>query len=439
MVISTAAAGIREYPDPLPAGATENQLMFSYRVTTNMAGGQVEFSLPAGWTIISALTDIAQDEETVVDGARPDDPFDRYTLALSPLVEVYERYGTILTDPGVSNASAAFQIVPGAEDTLRTATIAEIVGDAVVGEVPSEVTRARALNGRVTIGATSVLVNLSNEWRAGGEIVVVLRNVQTAVPRSLSERPLEAAPYQGYPVTVKSKRTGRLDLLDPVEIDHDGVPATGMVRATQPNIRVGNILGTRTDDGVADGVQHYGRDQIDRAFTITPDIAYQGETDEIFRVTYTAKGPMYSIKDAADAITITQQAAINITIPGELLSVPLDDGNIDVIARGRVQPSGNLSVGNLTVGATEVVITTPGDSGTDGVVTVNLDRIDDGATITLTYHLRGQDDANDHRLVMEMDDADSLIRVPDGNVSTVSAFTITTDVPVAAGNAVIAP
>ena len=32
--------------DPLPAGSTENQLMFSYRVTTNMAGGQVEFSLP---------------------------------------------------------------------------------------------------------------------------------------------------------------------------------------------------------------------------------------------------------------------------------------------------------------------------------------------------------------------------------------------------------
>ena len=48
----------------------------------------------------------------------------------------------------------------------------------------------RALHGRVTIGATSVLVDLSNEWRAGGEVVVVLRNVQTAVPRSLTERPV---------------------------------------------------------------------------------------------------------------------------------------------------------------------------------------------------------------------------------------------------------
>ena len=35
--------------------------MFSYRVTTNMAGGQVEFSLPADWSIIKALKDIAED------------------------------------------------------------------------------------------------------------------------------------------------------------------------------------------------------------------------------------------------------------------------------------------------------------------------------------------------------------------------------------------
>ena len=39
--------------------------MFSYRVTTNMAGGQVEFSLPTGWTIISALADIAVADEQV--------------------------------------------------------------------------------------------------------------------------------------------------------------------------------------------------------------------------------------------------------------------------------------------------------------------------------------------------------------------------------------
>ena len=57
-------------PAPLPAGSTENQLMFSYRVTTNMAGGQVEFSLPAGWTIIKELKDIVTaDEKVDVTGA----------------------------------------------------------------------------------------------------------------------------------------------------------------------------------------------------------------------------------------------------------------------------------------------------------------------------------------------------------------------------------
>ena len=74
-------------------------------------------------------------------------------------------------------------------------------------------------SGRVTIGATSVLVDLSNEWRAGGEVVVVLRNVQTATPRSLSTWDDGEAPYHSYPVTVKSKRSGRLDLLDPVKVD----------------------------------------------------------------------------------------------------------------------------------------------------------------------------------------------------------------------------
>ena len=54
--------------------------MFSYRVTTNMAGGQVEFSLPSGWTIISALADIAEADELVDAAGATDDPFDRYAL-----------------------------------------------------------------------------------------------------------------------------------------------------------------------------------------------------------------------------------------------------------------------------------------------------------------------------------------------------------------------
>ena len=57
------------------------QLMFSYRVETNMAGGQVEFSLPAGWTIIKATGRYRTDEK--VDADPPTgDPYDRYRATL---------------------------------------------------------------------------------------------------------------------------------------------------------------------------------------------------------------------------------------------------------------------------------------------------------------------------------------------------------------------
>ena len=109
-------------------------------------------------------------------------------------------------------------------------------------------------------------------------------------------------------MTVKSKRTGRLDLLDPILIDHDGVDDSTTFQAPMctrrnPVVRVGNILGTRTDNDTAtDGLQYYGADQIARDFTITPDIVYEGETDKTFRVSFTAKGPMYSIKDDAHGV-----------------------------------------------------------------------------------------------------------------------------------------
>ena len=98
----------------------------------------------------------------------------------------------------------------------------------------------------------------------------------------------------------------------------------------QPVINVGNILGTRTDDSVAAGVVHYGRDQIARGFTITPDIAYEGETDETFKVSFEANGPMYSTRvvdpdDAGDKFVIGQQASIAIIIPPELQDESTDE------------------------------------------------------------------------------------------------------------------
>ena len=87
-----------------------------------------------------------------------------------------------------------------------------------------------AQTNRATVDGSSVTVNLSNEWRSGGELVVILRNVETAIPRSLPKTTTAAdsgvtnvgLPYHNYTISVKSKRSGRLDTLDPVSIDHDG-------------------------------------------------------------------------------------------------------------------------------------------------------------------------------------------------------------------------
>ena len=435
---NTEAGGDAEgnLPAPLPAGSTENQLMFSYRAETNMAGGQVEFSLPTGWTIIKAIADDADAGEA--------DAFDRYANLL--LVEVYEYYGRAAPD-ALTGANASFGINRDAD-----IGIVQVDSTAFTDPLPdpdTEENRAiladKAFSGRVTIGATSVLVNLSNNWRAGGEVVVVLRNVQAAVPRSLDQRPVDGAPYRAYPVTVKSKRTGRLDLLDPItaDLNGDGTVAAGEY-TTQPNINVGNILGVRIDnDADRDGFQHYGRDTIARDFTITPDIVYEGETDETFKVTLTAKGPMYSILTTEDSIVDgTKQASIAIIIPPEIQATdaPLSAQNVSVIARGRVLPSGNLSVGPEALddeADPEVVI-----DATANTATINLNRIDNGATITLTYNLRGVDnnDAEGEVSGDGVNDEDSLISVDLTEADAikdmmVSAFDITTTVPEADASA----
>ena len=78
------------------------------------------------------------------------------------------------------------------------------------------------------ITATSIRINLSNEWRSEAELVVVLRNVQTAVPRSLGSKTTEDDSttagifYHRYPIRVSSKKSGGLDPLDSVNVDLDG-------------------------------------------------------------------------------------------------------------------------------------------------------------------------------------------------------------------------
>ena len=359
--------GVRTLPSPLPAGSTENQLMMSYRVTQNMAGGAVEFSLPSGWTIIKKLTD---------DTATINDVYTRFSSDSKRLVVVHERWGTTDT---TTDAQFVIDIDGKARDRdgnfmLDNPTEAADIAD-------------KGLSGRVSVGARSVLVNLSNEWRAGGEVVVVLRNVQTPVPPSLTVT--SGTPYRPYPLTTKSKKDGRLDLLDPIKINHDGDTgdnATPLVFAEpNENIRVGSILGNSVDDDTKDGFQNYDQDQITRDFTITPDVVYNGETGHTFKVVFNAKGPMYTTYDENG--NVSAQASIVVTIPSGIQAAD-NLGNLTVSARGPVSPSGNLSVG--TAETNQVVVTN--NNSSNNTATIKLTRIDKGATITLTHTLKDKTD-----------------------------------------------
>ena len=193
----------------------------------------------------------------------------------------------------------------------------------------------KAAAARVTVSATAVTVTLSKEWRGGGELLVILRNVTTAVPSSLDQRDADGIPYHSYQVTTFSKKSGILSRLRPVKIDHDGDEAANsaveigdrndQIFSTQPFVRVGNILGDRVNQGDTAAVEYYDQDTIERKFTITDGdddggIVYEGESNKVFKVEFVANGPMYTIMDADG--TIAQQASIAVTIPAELLPTP---------------------------------------------------------------------------------------------------------------------
>ena len=307
---------------PLPAGSTENQLKFSYRVGTNMFGGQVKIELPGdGWKIIQKLE--AQPDADGVDAA--DDPYDRYANAY--LIEVLQR-----TDEGVGDILYRLnrdgKTVSRGDSPVLLETLDESTNEDDIEDI--------AFAKRVTPADTSIVVDLGKEWRNGGELIVILRNVTAGIPSTLSQDDEKDIPYYPYEMKTFSKKSGIPTRLRPVYVD---VPADAdaganivahRYRSTQPFVRVGNILGDRDyDDPNADhsnkeGLQYFGSDQVAREFKITsrvstdPLIVYENEANKAFKITFEANGPMYSIPDQADT-PVTHPAAIRVTIPNEVL------------------------------------------------------------------------------------------------------------------------
>ena len=184
---------------PLPAGSTENQLRFLYRVNTNMAGGQVRIQLPGdAWKIIR-----------IIDAVADPNNYDAYSSV--NLVEVIEKTGDDDEDiVTIYRLNRDGKAADGSQVDLATST-------------EEDVDDLKALAGRVTAEDTQITVDLGNEWRSGGELMVILRNVTTGIPSSLSPDMNDGdPPYHSYEFTTYSKKSGILRRLRPVRIDHDG-------------------------------------------------------------------------------------------------------------------------------------------------------------------------------------------------------------------------
>ena len=269
-----------------------------------------------------------------------------------------------------------------------------------------------------------VTIQLSNGWRSGGELVVILRDVETAIPSTLpsltgiESHETAKFPYFDYQFTVKSRKTGRLDSLDPILIDHDGddannnrvkddgdtttstdlvgQTATARVYSKQPSVRVGNILGEKgdgtgdvdfDDDSTRAYIQYYGPDLVDRAFGFMPMDVYAGESDIDFTMTFEAKGPMYAVNPAIEpvAITVPIPEALrvsNIDATDDVAQIAYYESHIAVTATGRVRPSGRLDAGS------EFTVTA------EGLVTINFSYLNMGAKVTLTYDFEGGEDTD---------------------------------------------
>ena len=160
----------------------------------------------------------------------------------------------------------------------------------------------------------------------------------------------EDQPYNPYQLTASSKaKNGTLILLT----------------SGQSNVRVGNILGTRTmDENEAD--PDVAKDTLVRKFTISPAVVYQGEMKRDFTIEFKAPGPMYNTA-AADT---DSNANIIVNIPTGIR--PLGPNAVTVSTSGP-------GVGTRSI--------TGGDTVTDPVtvVTVPFDKVNTGQTITVRY------------------------------------------------------
>ena len=192
----------------------------------------------------------------------------------------------------------------------------------------------KATYGEVTKFDGEVIeVKLGSEWSNGETLTITLGNVQTAVPDRLRvvDHANYANSYTAYTFETSSKaRNGHFVRLKPTSAAYP-----------QPRVRVGNILGLRTnaDDAVnADPANDGTNDTLKRIVKVGSGSeaeikTYPGEEHD-FKVVFTAPGPMYG-------------GSLNITLPDT-------DDDVADASDARISSSAGLRVRLLPIKSVSV-------------------------------------------------------------------------------------
>ena len=285
----------------------------------DMAGGVVRVSLP-GWAMGQIDKDDADTRNANEKGIF--------------------KHVTIMVDPGVAGDGDAVTLYSTDADGF----VDTFLG-VQTGGTPLSKSAVNNLLDRVKISKDRVEVRLgdgdrtvagsADDWATGGTLTIVLGDITTGIPTRLLnvDGSTNEYPYANYQFTTSSRtKNGNLARID-----------------AQPNVRVGNIVGTATG--------------IDKAtkkleFTVTPTHVYPGEKKREIAIAFTAPGPMYSGDVAASVTTML------INLPHGIR--PTDAKTIRVSGTG------------ITTATGTVATRTVNDAGD----TVDIDEI---PSITLTF------------------------------------------------------
>ena len=299
--------------------------------SVDMAGGVIRISLP-GW----AMGQIDKDDPATR-VANEKDIFKHVTITADP------------DTPGPTDDDTVLLYATDADGFTETFIALGKTG------IKQRLDRVKISKDRIEVklgDGDRTVAGSADDWAAGGTLTITLGDITTGIPTRLLH--LDGSvkkgttnlgdPYANYQFTTSSRtKNGNLARI-----------------TTQPNVRVGNIVGTATEI-----------DKFDKRleFTVKPTHVYPGEKKREISIEFTAPGPMYSgglgATDALTDVVLDDDGAatdsdrnpttIAIELPQGIR--PTDAKTIRVSGTGIAATPGDIE--NRTVDAAGEDLTTP--------------------------------------------------------------------------------